>query len=1017
MSFSIIHLSDIHIKSSSDLIFSKIDKLKAACTSALPANGSVIVIVSGDIAFSGEKQQYQLAEKLLSDITKHIQNEKNSKVDVFCVPGNHDCHFSENSSVRKTLIDKLTPENIDDDYYKAVNCVQNEYNSFEIKISGNKLKELEIDDKKIAVVGVNTSWMSTLEESPGKIIIPDISLPKIDSSKYKIVIYVYHHPDGWLNPDFKDTFINHVREKADIILIGHEHSRDSYEKIGNSFSVYCNHGKELQDSKSEESAFSVLLFDNSFQNFDIVDYKWNGNFYDKITSKTNQYHKNIAINQSVYHPNKKTMDYINDMGITINHFSKDDVKLPDLFVWPDMKKRDYRDETKNGENIRANIVEELSQKSLNILVGSSSIGKTSIAKMLFLSQESKDVCSLLINGKEFTSSEDKKIKEVVEKAFKDQYDGTFIENFNQLEKFKRIVIVDDFDMIKYNNDRRTNVLDYLCNFFGKVTILISSTMELTTIITSEYISQQQQLIYYDILPLGNTKRKEMISKWYHLNELSLSEDEISKRIESVRIQIDTFLGNGAAFIPALPVFILATLQNGDAKTTSYSGSKYSFLYESLIANSFSKVSSNYSEAGMYNIDQSILSKLAFDMLNNSKAHFSFDQLSSATNGISREYYLQLSSTDFLKKMISAKIVIRDTTEGDVYKFKYPYIYYYFAGRYIAYNLSQPEVKNTLKYMSARLYNETFGNIIIFVCHFAGSREVIDDILLNAYGILDDFEAFDFTKSNPIFEEIKEAVDALIPTTVANNTEVIKNKENALRRMDDIGLNDGQVREEEDIIDDDISEKEKEMNAVSSALKTIEVLGQILQNYPVAVKGDDKIEIINEMHRLSMRSVQAIVKTMGYFEQDLIEFVFDRALSEKKNIRKEVVAREARKFINMLISGMARGMIHQVAVSLNSKHILPAAKHSFENDTTISSKLILADLEMNCLEKFSYSEIQNLKKFFEESKETFASRILDSIIAYYLNYHKCDHVLRSKLCSLCGLSENKVFLLQQGNNVE
>ena len=52
----------------------------------------------------------------LSDITKHIQNEKNSKVDVFCVPGNHDCHFSENSSVRKTLIDKLTPENIDDDY-------------------------------------------------------------------------------------------------------------------------------------------------------------------------------------------------------------------------------------------------------------------------------------------------------------------------------------------------------------------------------------------------------------------------------------------------------------------------------------------------------------------------------------------------------------------------------------------------------------------------------------------------------------------------------------------------------------------------------------------------------------------------------------------------------------------------------------------------------------------------------------------------------------------------------------
>jgi hypothetical protein len=117
---------------------------------------------------------------------------------------------------------------------------------------------------------------------------------------------------------------------------------------------------------------------------------------------------------------------------------------------------------------------------------------------------------------------------------------------------------------------------------------------------------------------------------------------------------------------------------------------------------------------------------------------------------------------------------------------------------------------------------------------------------------------------------------------------------------------------------------------------------------------------------------------------------------------------------MLVSGMARGMVHQVAISLNSEHLLPAAQKTFEADESISSKLILADLKMNCINKFSYDEIHSLKGIFESSNEMFASRILDSIIGHYLNYNKCDHSLRTRLCSLCGFSEQQAILAQQKN---
>lgn len=49
-------------------------------------------------------------------------------------------------------------------------------------------------------------------------------------------------------------------------------------------------------------------------------------------------------------------------------------------------------------------------------------------------------------------------------------------------------------------------------------------------------------------------------------------------------------------------------------------------------------------------------------------------------------------------------------------------------------------------------------------------------------------------------------------------------------------------------------------------------------------------------------------------------------------------------------------------------------------------------------------------------EKFASRIVDSIVGYYLNYHRCDYSLRAKLCSLCGLSQQQTLIASQQNHL-
>lgn len=318
-------------------------------------------------------------------------------------------------------------------------------------------------------------------------------------------------------------------------------------------------------------------------------------------------------------------------------------------------------------------------------------------------------------------------------------------------------------------------------------------------------------------------------------------------------------------------------------------------------------------------------------------------------------------------------------------------------------------------MSARLYNETYGNIIIFLCHFANNSSVVDSILLNAYETLGSYETFDFTKANPVFDKIKDAVELLIPRAIASSdAEVLANEEVRLSKMDEAGVADGHVTPEEDTINDEISETEKDLAAVVAALKTIEVLGEILQNYPVGLDGKRKIEIIDEMHKLGMRSVQAIIDTMGYLENDLVEYVFDRALNTGKRVSREEVGLVTRRFINLLVSVIARGMIHQIAESLNSKYLLTAANMTLGSDSSISSKLILLDLKLNCLKHCEYSEIEKLKKEFDTNNEKFASKIIDSIVGEYLNYTKCDYVLRAKLCSLCELPQQKSLIATQCN---
>jgi len=127
MSVILLHISDIHIKSASDPILKRGKEIASSIYSLLPSASHIFIVVSGDIAFSGEAEQYDLATKLFNEILLEIQKETATTVTFIVTPGNHDCDFNLNNGARTLVVQSLekaeTPV-IDDSIINTCSAIQ-----------------------------------------------------------------------------------------------------------------------------------------------------------------------------------------------------------------------------------------------------------------------------------------------------------------------------------------------------------------------------------------------------------------------------------------------------------------------------------------------------------------------------------------------------------------------------------------------------------------------------------------------------------------------------------------------------------------------------------------------------------------------------------------------------------------------------------------------------------------------------------------------------------------------------
>lgn len=867
MRLQICHLSDIHFLDKNNSLISKQESLCRAILESSFKNEKILFLISGDIAQSGMGQQYDVAFEFFTYIKNKLTKEKNIISYFFFAPGNHDCLFIDDDydeqNRRKRILDDKDNLDIKESLYYQKELCKKQMNYFDFIQKFNKdidgIKEIEnesplikqyeikIDEKTVNLNILNTSWVSQKKEKPGELFIPKNVYENTIVKKDGLNITMYHHPSNWMHPNDKLYFDSCVMPQSDILYMGHEHvGRNEEIKTRNS-QYDIQYGEVLQDLQDREnSAFIINYIEGT--KFKTNVYKWDNS--QTIYHKTEYPDKCLGnnINKSVIFT-EKYREYLNSFDMQVTHPYKKKMVLSDLYIFPNVEEynnKDYLDEnSKDRVIVRGNnLISYIIENKIVEFSGGSKSGKTALTKMIALSCEKEDIHGIILDCKKERYITPKNFENTCDNCIKEAYGSEKLDAYRQLSIRNKVLIIDNIDEVKQESNRQ-EILKFAENFFEYIVIFTGMSYELT-VLENTIKKDGIPMKHCNIKEFGHKQRNELFKKWYSLNEGDdiLVDDEIAKHVKEATNVVNTLKGNG--YMPCIAPNLIIILQQLEFQSdTNQERSNYGYMYEFLITKSILDMKKNNQNIHD-DIASGILIKVAQKMFEKGCKIVSKDEFFRIIQEYCDEYLIDVSKDIYLSGYLLVDLL---EEENEEVKFKYPYIHYYYTAKYLSTNIEKESVRHIVDNMAASLYNEECGDIMIFLCHLSKNDYIIECVLDRAKEILSGVEQFDFEK----YKSLKITIGEYIDKNMIPEKNLDERQDEMLERKD--AYEESKLDEEQTEIVEQSSQKPSEqMQMLDCAYKSIEVMGQILKNYPGTIEGKTKINLLEEIHNLGMRTL-------------------------------------------------------------------------------------------------------------------------------------------------------------------
>jgi hypothetical protein len=981
----VVHLSDIHVYSAEDPILQRATHIANAVQNLDYDECAVLLLVSGDIAFGGLPEQYDLGWQFISDVGTLLSDRLRSAgrqplgVYTVAIPGNHDCDFSSPTPVRDVMIDKILQDHSQSNHQSVVDVCTSVQGTFFLyadlycsvqrqATSATTPKELSFEYRitvgthNVSVVCFNTAWVSHKSEKQGQLYFPPVAVPPARSND-DLVLVTFHHPYAWMPADPRRDFQKRVDSIGDIVFTGHEH--DSTFHVQDSHlgehNMYIE-GGALQDAHAPQvSAFNALVIDLAERRQKLFQVSWTNDLYvphriryDDSDSEWDELQVNRQRVRGRIEVSASWNKELDDPGLALFRHADNPVRLPDIYVYPDLEEVDILSTTR-ARTIRADTLPDIIAETNWVRVtGDNLSGKTSLAKMLFRDLARRSYVPLYLDGAELPAVLSQ-LQAFIEQSFSKQYDSSSLEHYRQLPSSRRVLIIDNF--AKWVNRARKHrpILGYLMAHAHRIVSFGGESIsEFSNV--DQLVSPIQPLsrssIHFRITELGYVRRDELIDRWLLLgNHVGDDVVALADRRQDLSRILDTLMKR--KIVPSYPFYVLAVLLNDEMpEPLSTRISTYGAYYELFIRNAISRTR----DPKEYDVVMGYLTYMAYQMFLEGDHDIDEDKYRNIHRGYVHTYVIDLDYDRMKRDLIESQMI---HVSGASVRFRYSYIRYYFIANYLREHIAEEGVRSQVRALIQEVYREDNSSVLLFMSHLSRDPFILNELLAAARGFYPDVSPAYLDDDSSFLSLIHPASVRLTYVEIDPET----TRRAVLQRLDEQDRADGQQgpsASSQDLVN--VDKADRGAVRLAGATRVVEILGQILKNFPGSIDGDTKRQIATCCCELGLRILGTLLSACAAESASLVNGVSIRLREANPSWTDPQVDQNARQALRTVVEIITAGLVIQIADSLMASKSMTLYREVFAGSSKPAVRLVYACLAIGNSAEFPAALI---KKVYDE----------------------------------------------------
>ena len=826
----------------------------------------VFILVTGDIAFSGQIAQY-LAFNEFKKVLVSSLKKKGLKglFHIFIVPGNHDIDYSYIKDHDREYYENYieSKEDICDDTNEI--SARTQFLNYSGRNHGihshNPLfrrNVVTVNDFTIEINLLNSTFFSLkTKNDQGLHYMPANTIADLSSpTGADMAITLMHHSHQWFNDSCHIDLEKTLFEKNTMIFYGHEHYLAGKEIAYNGNTpahVFCG-GSLCNGSDWTQSEFFACVYDTDKQEFVRYGFRWDGKA--KIYHKESLEKRRILPKRSTNIPQNINTYFVNNV-LKDNHFSISE-NLSDYYVFPGVTR------TFTGKDEYPNDIIEFEQfmkvfeKSKRLEIsGNDSCGKSALLRMIFKYFLLRK-CILYCKVEDISSGNRRRI---IKNLFECMYgeDPTDYEKFERSDKLQKIILIDDLHLI--NPKHISGFLSGIEDEFGYIIYTTNNTLKLDIEERIKTAIIQDSYVQYRILPLYDDKRRKLVDKVIPLKNPSITRDNqtalTEKIVHSLNLQ--------RRYIPLTPEITLQFVEYYMAhqlESAQNDGNIFSKIFEASITNALSPFIKS-----PLTVDKAftVLGKIAFYIHNNKQYPITNREIIDVISNYCTEYGGTIDSIDFISSVCKSHIVNKYNDDG-LYKFCNNNYLAYFVAFEICASKEIDAIQNCL-------VNACFGinaTILLFVTYLTNDHALIDRIVSIACQVSLEWKEFSFNMKelSHINNQVRFDSKVLPPSTVDRNADKLADDQKDRQEMENSTIDIINIYDynEEDVI--------KVENQLGCAIALLSLLSRCLPNFEHRLKKYQKEKIISVLYQLPNKIHWAWASEVEQQKDELVQFALD-----------------------------------------------------------------------------------------------------------------------------------------------